>query len=74
MPGEDLTRVNSQGYLTSVGWSPMFGCDLALGFLRNGRARHGQTIRVVDRLRDVDVLCEVCHPVFHDKDGEKLRA
>jgi sarcosine oxidase subunit alpha len=74
VPGEDLTRVNSQGYLTSVGWSPMFGCDLALGFLRNGRARHGQTIRVVDRLRDVDVLCEVCHPVFHDKDGEKLRA
>ncbi len=72
-PGEALTRVNSQGYVTSVGFSPMFNADLGLGFLRNGRARHGETLRLVDRLRDIDVLCEVCDPVFHDNQGEKLR-
>ncbi len=74
VPGKDLTRENSQGYTTSVGYSPMFGKYLALGFLVNGRARIGERIRVVDRLRGIDVLAEVCDPVFHDKDGEKLRA
>jgi methylglutamate dehydrogenase subunit C len=70
----DLTRVNSLGYTTSVGYSPMFRRTLGLGFLVNGRARHGQTLRLVDRLRGIDVLCEVCDPVFFDKAGERLRA
>ena len=74
IPGADLSRVNSQGYTTSVGFSPMFGKYLALGFLVNGRARIGEKIRLVDRLRNIDVLAEVCDPVFHDKQGEKLRA
>jgi methylglutamate dehydrogenase subunit C len=70
----DLTRENSQGYTTSVGYSPMFGRYLGIGFLVNGRARIGQTLRLVDRLRGVDVLCEICDPVFFDKAGERLRA
>ena len=74
VPGKDLVRVNGQGYLTSVGFSPLFDKYLALGFLVNGRARIGERIRVVDRLRGIDVLAEVCDPVFHDKAGEKLRA
>ena len=74
IPGAELSRVNSQGYTTSVGFSPMFGKYLALGFLLNGRARIGEKIRLVDRLRNIDVLAEVCDPVFHDKQGEKLRA
>jgi hypothetical protein len=45
-----------------------------LGFLKNGRARHGEMIRVVDHMRGLDVMAEVCDPVFHDKEGEKLRA
>ena len=73
-PGDALTRVNSHGYLTSVGYSPVLNGFLALGFLTDGRARHGQRIRVVDRLRNIDVICEVCDPVFFDKEGEKLRA
>ena len=74
VPGKDLVRANGQGYLTSVGFSPLFGKYLALGFLVNGRARIGERIRVVDRLRGIDVLAEVCDPVFHDKAGDKLRA
>jgi sarcosine oxidase subunit alpha len=74
VPGKDLTRMNSIGYTTSVGYSPMFGKYLAQGFLTNGRARIGERIRVIDRLRGIDVLAEVCDPVFHDKDGGKLRA
>ncbi|MFW5881242.1 MAG: sarcosine oxidase subunit alpha family protein, partial [Roseicyclus sp.] len=42
------TRVNDQGYLTSVGWSPTLQTYLGLGFLLNGRARIGETVRMVD--------------------------
>jgi len=71
--GAEATRVNSQGYVTSVGWSPTLNRWLGLGFLQNGRARHGEVIRLVDHLRGHDVLCEVSDPVFHDKEGVKLR-
>jgi glycine cleavage system aminomethyltransferase T len=71
--GADLTRVNSQGYLTSVGYSPQFKCWLALGFLERGRDRAREVVRVVDRLRGIDVLAEVCDPVFFDKAGERMR-
>ncbi|RGP36584.1 sarcosine oxidase subunit alpha family protein [Pseudotabrizicola alkalilacus] len=72
--GADLVRENATGYVTSVGYSPTLHSHLALGFLKNGRARHGETVRLVDRLRGVDVLCTVTDPVFHDPKGEKLRA
>jgi sarcosine oxidase subunit alpha len=72
--GAEVGRETSQGYVTSVCWSPMFNATLALGFLKNGRARHGEKIRIVDHLRDLDLIAEVCDPVFHDPKGEKLRA
>ena len=69
----DATRVNDQGYTTSVAYSPAFECHLALGFLKNGHARHGEVVRLVDHLRDIEVLCEVCHPVFLDPEGGRAR-
>jgi sarcosine oxidase subunit alpha len=72
-PGEDVKRENDQGYVTSVGPSPTLGW-IGLGFLRNGRARVGEMVRLVDHLRGLDLLCEVCDPVFLDPAGEKLRA
>ena len=38
------------------------------------RARIGETVRLVDHLRGIDVLCEVADPMFHDREGVKLRA
>jgi sarcosine oxidase subunit alpha len=73
-PGEEVTRANDQGYVTSVGPSPTLGGWLGLAFLKNGRARTGEMVRLVDHLRGIDMLCEVCDPVFHDKEGGKLRA
>ncbi len=73
-PGDAIKRENDQGYVTSVGYSPTLGAWLGLAFLKNGRARHGERIRLVDHLRGIDLLCEVCDPVFHDKEGTKLRA
>jgi sarcosine oxidase subunit alpha len=74
IPGAAVERANDQGYVTSVCWSPTLNCHLALGFLKDGRARHGQMIRLVDHMRKTDVLCEVCDPVFLDPQGAKLRA
>ncbi|MBC2833994.1 sarcosine oxidase subunit alpha family protein [Paragemmobacter straminiformis] len=72
-PGEQVKRETDQGYVTSVGYSPVLKSWLGLGFLKNGRARIGERIRLVDHLRGIDLLCEVCDPVFHDKEGVKLR-
>ncbi|MEO9780156.1 MAG: sarcosine oxidase subunit alpha family protein [Sedimentitalea sp.] len=72
-PEDEAVRVNDKGYVTSVGYSPTLGQMLALGFLKNGRARHGQQVRVVDHLRDVETLCEVVDPVFFDPEGGRVR-
>ena len=74
VPATEVHRETDQGYVTSVCWSPTLGSWLALAFLKDGRARYGEKIRLVDHLRGLDVICEVCHPVFHDAEGEKLRA
>ncbi|MDE3079325.1 MAG: sarcosine oxidase subunit alpha family protein [Paracoccaceae bacterium] len=71
--GEAAKRENDQGYVTSVCWSPTLDSHLGLAFLRNGRARHGETIRLVDHMRKTDVLCEVCDPVFLDPTGGRAR-
>lgn len=74
VPGTEVHRETDQGYVTSVCWSPTVNAWLGLGFLKDGRARLGEKVRLVDHLRGLDVICEVCHPVFHDPEGEKLRA
>jgi sarcosine oxidase subunit alpha len=66
-------RENDQGYVTSACYSPTLGRYLALAFLRDGREKQGQEIRLVDHLRDLDVLCQVENPVFYDNTGERLR-
>ncbi|MBS0563392.1 MAG: sarcosine oxidase subunit alpha family protein [Proteobacteria bacterium] len=72
-PGAAPVRENDQGYVTSVAWSPTLSTHIGLAFLRNGRARHGQAVRLVDHLRGVDLPCEVTHPVFFDPEGGRAR-
>ncbi len=70
---DEAVRINDQGYVTSVGFSPTLGTMLGLGFLKNGRARHGERLRLVDHVRNVEAICEVCDPVFFDPDGGRVR-
>ena len=67
------TRENDQGYVTSVGFSPTLESFLGLAFLKQGRTRHGEVVRMVDHLRSVETLCEVCDPVFFDPEGGRAR-
>ena len=69
----DAIRVNSQGYTTSVCYSPTLDTQLALAFLENGRARHGEVIKLRDHLRDVTETVVVCDPVFFDPTGGRAR-
>ena len=71
--GRPATAEHDAGHVTSVAYSPALGHDIALALLRRGRERLGETIRVVDLLRDADVACRVVDPVFIDPKGEKLR-
>ena len=66
-------RENDQGYITSVAFSPARGHFLGLGFLRDGRARHGEKVRMVDHLKGVETLCMVQDPVQFDAEGERTR-
>jgi len=71
--GDPHDRIHAQGYLTSVCHSPTLDTALALGFLENGRARHGEVIAVVDHLRGTQTEATVCHPVFYDPKGGLAR-
>jgi len=73
-PGAPVDRENAEGHVTSVAFSPMLDAWLALAFLADGRARHGERVRLVDHLRGLDVTCEICNPVFLDPDGGRMRA
>jgi len=71
--GNEAVRVHSEGHVTSACHSPTFGHQLALGFLKDGRARHGEAVRMVDHPRDVETPCVVSDPVFHDPCGGRMR-
>ncbi len=72
-PGAAATRENDQGYITSQCFSPHLDHPIAQAFVKNGRARIGEKIRMVDHLRSVETLCEICPPVFIDPEGGRLR-
>jgi methylglutamate dehydrogenase subunit C len=72
--GAALTAENDQGVITSVAYSPSFNHWIGLGLLAGGRDRIGQTIMMVDFMRDAFVEAEVCAPAFVDPKGERLRA
>ncbi len=71
--GDAAVRENAQGYVTSVAWSPTLKTWLGIGFLRDGRARTGERVRLVDHMRRIETVCEVCDPVAFDPEGDRVR-
>ena len=64
---------NDQGFVTSAAWSPTLGHAIALALLEHGPDRHGERIIVHDPVRGGDVEAEICHPVFVDPEGVRVR-
>ena len=67
-------RIYDEGHITSVGFSPSLGCFHGLAFLKNGFERHGEQIKMVDHVRDIEAICEVVSPVAVDPEGGRARA
>ena len=72
--GAAATAENDDGWLTSLVWSPHLGHHIALGYLKNGAARMGERMRVVNLLNKTDVEVEIVSPHFIDPEGSRLRA
>ncbi|WP_317057393.1 sarcosine oxidase subunit alpha family protein [Roseovarius rhodophyticola] len=72
-PDAEAQSENDQGYITSVGFSPELGHMIGLGFLKNGRARLGEQVRMVEHLNGISTLCEVVDPVQFDAKGGRMR-
>ena len=72
-PGAEATMDNDAGWMSSVAWSPELGHSIGLGFIRNGHARIGETVRAWDGVRGRDVPVEIVSAHFLDPDGERLR-
>jgi sarcosine oxidase subunit alpha len=64
----------SQGYISSVAYSPTLGYWLGLALFRNGRERHGEIVKVFDGLRNIHMYAEICDPMHYDKENKKLHA
>ncbi|MYF08915.1 MAG: sarcosine oxidase subunit alpha, partial [Rhodospirillaceae bacterium] len=71
--GAEPATANDEGWMTSVAWSPELGHAIGLGFIRNGHARIGETVRAWDGVRGRDVPVEIVSAHFLDPEGERLR-
>lgn len=64
----------SQGYITSVAYSPTLGYWLGLALMTRGRERHGEIVKVFDGIRNIHMYAEICDPMHYDKENKKLHA
>jgi sarcosine oxidase subunit alpha len=71
--GAEPVASNDEGYVTSSAFSPTLGHSIALGLLKGGENRIGETVTVHDPLRGGDVAAIVCSPVFVDPEGVRVR-
>ncbi len=69
-PGGD--RCAAEGFVSACVWSVVRQRTVALGLLRDGRARMDEW--VCARIKDRVIKLRVMQPVFHDPDGERLRS
>jgi sarcosine oxidase subunit alpha len=72
--GAEPVAANDEGHVSSAAFSPVLEQWIGLAFLKNGRNRMGETIRVYDPIRNGDCLARVVSPVFVDPEGSRLHA
>ena len=67
------TRINDQGHVTSVCYSPTLCSSIALALVKNAHDRHGEKLKMVDHLRNSEFQVELVSPIFFDKIGGRVR-
>jgi sarcosine oxidase subunit alpha len=68
--GRPMAGASSIGHVTSTYVSATLGRRIAMGLLRGGRARIGETVNIA--LPGGSIAATVCKPVFHDPEGARL--
>lgn len=71
--GDPANAKNDQGWVTSAAYSPHIGSSIALAFLKKGENRHGEVLRIVSPLDNMDIQVTVTIPHFIDPEGVRLR-
>jgi len=66
-------KSGSQGHVTSAYWSDAVEGPIAMALLRNGRARHGETVHVTS-IKGGTTPWQVVDPVFYDPEGGRIHA
>ncbi len=61
---------NTEGRVTSTYYSPTLKRGIAMGLVRRGPERMGQTVEF-PKIGGGSVIARIVDPVFYDKDGEK---
>jgi sarcosine oxidase subunit alpha len=72
--GDAPSMAADQGYISSVAWSPMLNMWLGLALVANGRARHGEVVKIFDGLRSIHMFGQICDPVHFDREHARLHA
>jgi len=65
--------VQKQGFVSSATPSAFLGHAIALAFLANGVARHGQELIAASPLSDESTRVRVVSPLFVDPDNTRLK-
>ena len=70
-PNSGQVEGHCDGWVSSTTFSPALGKNIAIGFLKNGPARRGETVRIVDFLSDRTLYAKVVSHHFYDPEGER---
>lgn len=68
-----VDALSSQGWVSSVCFSPHLDQFIGLGFFKRGDQRHGELIRVVNPIAGSESSVRVVSPHFIDPEGVRLR-
>jgi sarcosine oxidase subunit alpha len=60
------------GHLTSFTYSPVMKSNIALGLVKGGKDRIGETLYVADPVRNSHQEVTIVDPIFYDPKGERL--
>jgi heterotetrameric sarcosine oxidase alpha subunit len=61
------------GHVSSMTYSPVFGHEIALGFVNGGRVRVGQVVYAAFPLKNEVTTVRIVDSVFYDKEGRRFR-
>jgi len=70
----ELANGYGQGWVSSATHAPALGREIALGFLKNGNARMGELVTVIDFLGGTNLTAKVVSPHFYDPEGRRQNA